>query len=175
MRRGMNRPASISSHGRDRRSRRAGSRPASWRRSVSVGHGRLLHLRRSPRARLRRLPLPRPSPSRWASRCRRSRRPSAGTSAGRRARTAARAARSPSLHWNVASPISVRTRIVAPAATPSSFMSSGCIVSVFTIAWYSSPSLPTLICYALLVRADRDQEESHARHQAASRVRESPS
>src|SRR5262249_27637959 len=40
----------------------------------------------------------------------------------------------PSLHRNTASPVSVRTRTLAPVTSPSSFMSSGCIVSVPTIA-----------------------------------------
>ena len=38
-----------------------------------------------------------------------------------------------------------------PDAMPTSFMSSGCMVRVLTIAWYSALSLPTLICWPCLV------------------------
>src|SRR5262245_27675906 len=43
----------------------------------------------------------------------------------------------PSVHWNVASPCWVRTRTFPPGVTPTALISSGCIVSVLTIAWYS--------------------------------------
>ena len=38
-----------------------------------------------------------------------------------------------------------------PDAIPTSFMSSGCMVIVLTMAWYSGVSLPTLICWPCLV------------------------
>src|SRR5207302_2332649 len=60
----------------------------------------------------------------------------------------------PSWQRKVASPpYSDRTRTVPPGATPRAFKSSGCRIRVFTIARYSSSSLPTLICWpCLLVR-----------------------
>src|SRR2546426_9257897 len=51
-----------------------------------------------------------------------------------------------SLQRKVASPFSERTRTVPPEETPISFMSSGCITIVVTMASYSASSLPILIC-----------------------------
>src|SRR5438552_19004670 len=42
-------------------------------------------------------------------------------------------------------------RTVPPATMRASFISSGFIVMVLTIAWYSGLSLPTLICWPCLV------------------------
>src|ERR1043166_5732468 len=57
----------------------------------------------------------------------------------------------PSLQVNSASPLPERMRTVLPAAMPASFISSGFIVMVLTMASYSGVSLPTLICWPCLV------------------------
>ena len=44
-----------------------------------------------------------------------------------------------------------RTRTRPCRATPTAFMSSGCMITVLTMLWYSGLSLPTLTCCPCLV------------------------
>src|SRR5262245_59778729 len=57
----------------------------------------------------------------------------------------------PSTHVKTTSACSVLIRTLPPDRRPAAFMSSGCIVTVLTVAWYSAESLPIMICWPCFV------------------------